>query len=46
MIIGNDSKDIWTRTYGLAKTGQIVGLILDVLAGNVDESATAAEVKP
>jgi cytochrome oxidase Cu insertion factor (SCO1/SenC/PrrC family) len=46
MIIGNDSKEIWTRTYGLAKTGQIVGLILDVLAGNVDESATAAEVKP
>jgi cytochrome oxidase Cu insertion factor (SCO1/SenC/PrrC family) len=46
MIIGNDSKGVWTRTYGLAKTGQIVGLILDVMAGNVDESATAAEVKP
>ena len=46
MIIGNDSKGIWTRTYGLAKTGQIVGLILEVMAGNVDESATAAEVKP
>lgn len=46
MIIGNDTKGIWTRTYGLAKTGQIVGLILDVMAGNVDESATAAEVKP
>ena len=47
MIIGNDSKGIWTRTYGLAKTGQIVGLISNVMAGNVDESAaTAAEVKP
>ena len=46
MIIGNDSKGIWTRTYGLAKTGQIVGLITSVMAGNVDESATATEVKP
>lgn len=33
MIIGNDAKGVWTRTYGLAKTGQIVGLILDVMAG-------------
>src|SRR5215213_4898923 len=31
MIIGNDAKGVWTRTYGLAKTGQIVGLILDVM---------------
>jgi len=46
VIIGNDSKGIWTRTYGLAKTSQIAGLILDVMAGNVDEPATAAEVKP
>ena len=46
MIIGNDAKGVWTRTYGLAKTTQIVELILDVLAGNVDESATTVEVKP
>lgn len=46
MIIGNDSKDVWTRTYGLAKTSQIVGLILDVMAGKVDESSTTAEAKP
>lgn len=46
MIIGNDGKGVWTRTYGLSKTGQIVGLILNVMAGNVDDSATAAEVKP
>src|SRR4029079_11055213 len=38
MIIGNDAKGVWTRTYGLAKTGQIVGLILDVMAGKVDET--------
>src|SRR5262245_46280514 len=46
MIIGNDSKGVWTRTYGLAKTGQIVGLIMDVMAGKTDESVTTAEVNP
>ena len=43
MIIGNDAKGVWTRTYGLAKTGQIVGLILDVMAG---KTSTTEEVKP
>lgn len=46
MLIGNDSKDVWTRTYGLANPGQIVGLILDVIAGKVDEPAMTAEAKP
>jgi YVTN family beta-propeller protein len=46
MIIGNDAKGVWTRTYGLAKTGQIVGLILDVMAGKVDETSTTQEAKP
>jgi cytochrome oxidase Cu insertion factor (SCO1/SenC/PrrC family) len=46
MIIGNDAKGVWTRTYGLAKTGQIVGLILDVMAGKVDESSATGEAKP
>ena len=45
MIIGNDSKGIWMRTYGLAKTSQIVGLILDVMAGKSESSATV-EAKP
>lgn len=45
MIIGNDAKGVWTRTYGLAKTSQIVGLILDVIAGKVEETS-ANEVKP
>lgn len=44
MIIGNDPKGAWTRTYGLAKTSQITGLINDVIAGKVDDSATG-EVK-
>lgn len=46
MIIGNDAKGVWTRTYGLAKTGQIVGLILDVMAGKVDDTSTTEEAKP
>jgi len=46
MIIGNDAKGVWTRTYGLAKTGQIVGLILDVMAGKVEQTSAVEEVKP
>jgi len=46
MIIGNDAKGVWTRTYGLAKTGQIVGLILDVMNGKVDEPSATGETKP
>ena len=46
MIIGNDAKGVWTRTYGLAKTGQIVGLIHDVMAGKVEETSATEEAKP
>jgi YVTN family beta-propeller protein len=46
MIIGNDAKGVWTRTYGLAKTGQIVGLILDVMAGKAEETSANEEAKP
>jgi protein SCO1 len=46
VIIGNDSKDLWTRTYGLAKTSQIIGVINDVMAGTINETTTTAEVKP
>lgn len=45
MIIGNDTKGVWTRTYGLAGTRQIVGLITDVMAGTLAETATG-EAKP
>jgi protein SCO1 len=45
LIIGNDSKGIWTRTYGLAKINQIIGVINDVMAGKVDESSATEEVK-
>jgi protein SCO1/2 len=46
MIIGNDSKGVWTRTYGLAKINQIVGVINDVMAGRVEETSRNEEVKP
>jgi protein SCO1/2 len=45
LIIGNDSKGVWTRTYGLAKISQIMGVLHDVMAGKVDEPATSEEVK-
>jgi cytochrome oxidase Cu insertion factor (SCO1/SenC/PrrC family) len=38
VIVGNDLKGIWTRTYGLAKTAQMVGLIQNVMEGKTDES--------
>lgn len=44
LIIGNDSKGVWTRTYGLAKINQIIRVINDVMAGKVDDSVTTAEV--
>lgn len=46
IIIGNDSKGVWTRTYGLAKTSQIVGLIFDVLAGKSEDSSATTEARP
>ena len=46
VIVGNDLKGIWTRTYGLARSAQLVGLIMDVIEGNVDESLTKGTAKP
>jgi len=43
VIIGNDLKDVWTRTYGLARTSQMVELIEKVIKGELDESQTAKE---
>ena len=44
-IIGNDGKGVWTRTYGLAKIPQIMGVIENVMAGRVEETSSAG-VKP
>lgn len=44
MIVGSDSKGVWTRTYGLAKINQILGVIENVKAGRVEEASM--EVKP
>jgi cytochrome oxidase Cu insertion factor (SCO1/SenC/PrrC family) len=40
ILIGNDAHGAWTRTYGLAKTSQLVQIINDVMAGkNVPATA-------
>ena len=46
VIVGNDLKGVWTRTYGLAKISQMVGLILNVMEGKTDESLTKEIGKP
>jgi cytochrome oxidase Cu insertion factor (SCO1/SenC/PrrC family) len=33
ILIGNDAQGTWTRTYGLAKTSQLVQIINDALVG-------------
>ncbi|HEV2835664.1 MAG TPA: SCO family protein [Pyrinomonadaceae bacterium] len=43
MIIGNDSKDVWTRTYGLSRPSQLVALITDAIAGTLAVTATGTE---
>jgi cytochrome oxidase Cu insertion factor (SCO1/SenC/PrrC family) len=46
VIVGNDLKGVWTRTYGLARSAQMEGLIMDVIEGKVDESLTKETAKP
>jgi len=41
ILIGNDARGTWTRTYGLAKSSQLVQIINDVAAG---KSTTPVEV--
>ena len=43
VIVANDLKSVWTRTYGLARPSQMVGLIENVIEGKLDESQTAKE---
>lgn len=38
VLVGNDAKGIWTRTYGLARTSQMVGLIMNVMEGKSGEA--------
>jgi cytochrome oxidase Cu insertion factor (SCO1/SenC/PrrC family) len=40
VLIGNDARGQWTRTYGLAKPSQIVKLINDAAEGKLDAGAT------
>jgi len=41
ILIGNDAQGAWTRTYGLAKTSQLVQIINDAIAGKI--ATTTAE---
>lgn len=40
ILIGNDARGNWTRTYGLAKVTQLVQIINDVMTGKVVTSNT------
>jgi cytochrome oxidase Cu insertion factor (SCO1/SenC/PrrC family) len=42
ILIGNDTRSSWTRTYGLAKSSQLVQIINDAIAGK--SATTTAEV--
>jgi cytochrome oxidase Cu insertion factor (SCO1/SenC/PrrC family) len=41
VLIGNDAHGTWTRTYGLANTGQLVQIINDIMSGKT--TATTEE---
>lgn len=43
VIVGNDLKGVWTRTYGLAQVSQLVGLIESVIEGKSDRSQVVKE---
>lgn len=43
VIVGNDRKGVWTRTYGLARISQLVGLIESVIQGELNESRAVKE---
>jgi len=46
VLVGNDAKGVWTRTYGLAKTTQMVTLIENVMAGKVDDAVAKESSQP
>lgn len=39
ILIGNDARGSWTRTYGLAKSTQLVQIINDAIAGKIATTA-------
>jgi len=42
VLIGNDAQGTWTRTYGLANTGQLVQIINDMMAGKTTTTSEAS----
>jgi cytochrome oxidase Cu insertion factor (SCO1/SenC/PrrC family) len=45
LLIGNDARGQWTRTYGLAKPSQIIKLINDAAEGKLDAGVVTASDK-
>ncbi|HYJ89650.1 MAG TPA: SCO family protein [Pyrinomonadaceae bacterium] len=46
LIVGNDLKGVWIRTYGLAAPSQIVGLIQKVMDGKAEDSNRPVTKEP
>lgn len=46
VLVGNDVKGVWTRTYGLARSSQMVGLIMNVMAGKTDTGPSEESAQP
>jgi cytochrome oxidase Cu insertion factor (SCO1/SenC/PrrC family) len=46
VIVGNDLKGVWARTYGLAKTSQMIGLIQNVMDGKTEQVLTKEVGQP
>lgn len=46
VLVGNDLKGVWARTYGLARTSQMIGLILNVMDGKTDQAQTKEVGQP
>src|SRR5215213_7688489 len=44
VIVGNDLKGVWTRTYGLAQISQMVALIESVVEAKSDQSQAVKEI--
>ena len=42
VLIGNDARGTWTRTYGLAKPSQLVQIINDIIEGKTASTSTEA----
>ena len=45
MLIGNEARGQWTRTYGLAKPSQLIQIINDAAEGKLEAAPAAASTE-